>query len=293
MALTEPPPKSPAPQATPASKNTNEATPKSPRKRKSDAADGEPKSKRPRTKTAKAETTAGASSPSKPQKVTLKLGPKPQESDVFPCCLCVSTSQQGLLRVHNPPVWQKEGQSGEGSSAASEWRAHEDCANVIPETWVDDMNTEGAKEKMVFGTDAIPRDRWNLVRNAAPSAREIGTLINEYLDRNATLARRLGTKRTAHRSSARKANVPKRITFLARKMAKRLAFRTRCSEKSKTMSFSLTRRIRRPGRIQAWIWMWRIHRRCYRSSKSSKCNCCALSTTPYAISPLSVTSCSS
>lgn len=48
--------------------------------------------------------------------------------------------------------------------------AHEDCANVIPETWVDEVDASvndglgfTSKEKVVFGVDAIVKDRWNLV----------------------------------------------------------------------------------------------------------------------------------
>jgi hypothetical protein len=50
------------------------------------------------------------------------------------------------------------------------WMAHESCARVIPETWLDDAETgpvleDGTRkrEKMVFGVDAIVKDRWNLV----------------------------------------------------------------------------------------------------------------------------------
>ena len=81
-------------------------------------------------------------------------------------------SQDGLLRVHDPPLWQKEGEAG-GSVQASNavWMAHEVCANVIPETWVDEIEVgepredgSRAKERVVFGVDAIVKDRWNLVR---------------------------------------------------------------------------------------------------------------------------------
>lgn len=41
--------------------------------------------------------------------------------------------------------------------------AHEECAKVVPETWVDEVETEMTMEKRVFGVDAIVRDRWNLV----------------------------------------------------------------------------------------------------------------------------------
>ncbi len=157
---------------------TPKVTSSSPRKRKSETKDGEPKPKRPRNKVPKSGTSASTvsvsptkTSPTKASKVTLKLGPKPQESDVFPCCLCVSSSRTDLLRVHNPPLWQKEGQSGDGASTSEAvWYAHEGCANVIPETWTDTIEAGSGpqaetipRERMVFGTDAIPKDRWSLV----------------------------------------------------------------------------------------------------------------------------------
>lgn len=40
------------------------------------------------------------------------------------------------------------------------WRAHEVCAMITPETWVDEI----AGERRVFGIDAIDKDRWGLVR---------------------------------------------------------------------------------------------------------------------------------
>ena len=49
------------------------------------------------------------------------------------------------------------------------WQAHESCALIIPETWVDQVCDNGDDDealKMVFGVDAIVKDRWNLVRNA-------------------------------------------------------------------------------------------------------------------------------
>lgn len=102
-------------------------------------------------------------SPSKQPKVTLKLGPKPKEPDVFPCCLCVSPSRDGLLRVHDPPVWRMEADSGEGKNGNGVWMAHEECANVVPETWVDELEVGGVKEKVVMGVNAIVNGRWNLV----------------------------------------------------------------------------------------------------------------------------------
>lgn len=48
--------------------------------------------------------------------------------------------------------------------------AHEECANVVPEAWVDEIELDTTppggtqtKEKVVMGIDAIVKDRWNLV----------------------------------------------------------------------------------------------------------------------------------
>jgi hypothetical protein len=138
------------------------------KKRKYEVATGGPISK-------KIKTNEG-SSVTKPSKITLtlRLGPKPAAPEPFPCCLCVNMSEEGLLRVHDPPIGRKDIAVDElpGSSRGpKEWMAHEDCANVIPETWVDqieigDVREDGTrvKEKVVFGVDGIVKDRWNLAR---------------------------------------------------------------------------------------------------------------------------------
>lgn len=151
---------------------SKEPKPKPPRKRKSDASEAEPKAKKAKTKSVKVagKSSEGSAPKVSAPKVTLKLGPpKPKESDTFPCCLCVSQSLDGLLRVHDPPTWRKEGGSGL-SGPGSVWMAHEECANVVPETWVDEELTDAGgeggsqvKEKMVFGVGSIVKDRWNLV----------------------------------------------------------------------------------------------------------------------------------
>ena len=48
--------------------------------------------------------------------------------------------------------------------------AHLECASVVPETWVDEVEVGDpdehgvrAKEQVVFGVDGIVKDRWNLV----------------------------------------------------------------------------------------------------------------------------------
>lgn len=206
----------------------------SPRKRKADTADlskEESRAKKPRrkAKNEKSTDTTSSAGPAKPSvklavtsRVTLKLGPpKVKEPETFPCCLCVSVDTSGLLRVHDPPTVSN---AQVGSVASGQLMAHEDCARVIPETWVDDVDIgypapDGSmvKEKVVFGVDAIVRDRWNLVSihrsDPAPN------LIMSYVNRNARIAQRLAAKLMEPLFSARKANAPRRSMFLARAMA--------------------------------------------------------------------------
>ncbi|KAL4244558.1 JHDM3 histone demethylase family protein [Abortiporus biennis] len=144
-----------------------------PKKRKSDTSNAEGSG--PRTKKIKIKATtkndntthlhpSASSSVSIRPKVTLRLGPKPvKEPDTFPCCLCVSQNLVGLLRVVEAPAWRQE-----GNTSQVQWMAHEECANVVPETWVDEVDgppdTDGlpTKERVVFGVDVIVKDRWNL-----------------------------------------------------------------------------------------------------------------------------------
>lgn len=105
-----------------------------------------------------------------PTKVTLKLGPRPSEPEHYPCCLCISTSTEGLLRVQDPPIGRKDAVDATGNP--SEWMAHESCANIVPETWVDELDgCNGLKERVVFGVDGIVRDRWNLKCSACTKSR--------------------------------------------------------------------------------------------------------------------------
>ncbi|KAH8981101.1 JmjC domain, hydroxylase-domain-containing protein [Lactarius hatsudake] len=96
--------------------------------------------------------------------IRLKLGPRPPELEPYPCCLCVSTSRDDLLPIHDRPLVQHPAHAD-----IKVWMAHENCARVLPETWLDEVETDpvladGTKkrEKMVFGVDAIVKDRWNL-----------------------------------------------------------------------------------------------------------------------------------
>ncbi|KAJ7641325.1 JmjC-domain-containing protein [Roridomyces roridus] len=166
------------------------AKPRSPRKRKPTAPfdpDAAPAAKRPRTASA-SDPSASTSAPRRPPpmyasnsalvpppKVTLKLGPRPAD-EVFPCCLCVSPSHEGLARVHDLPLaWREVGSAAQmhfpaNMGGAGVWMAHEACARVLPETWVDEIDGE----RVVFGVDGIVRGRWSLKCNSCAHARAKG-----------------------------------------------------------------------------------------------------------------------
>ncbi|KAI6017850.1 JmjC domain, hydroxylase-domain-containing protein [Pisolithus marmoratus] len=142
-----------------------------PRKRKAESGDGDPKGKRP--KSSKSILPASGQTPGSSGSkvtVTLKLPPKPLEPDGFPCCLCVSKSRDGLLRVQHPPIGRRDlPESLAIVFNVEAWMAHEECAKVVPETWVDEVDVGGlesngsvSRERRVFGVDAIVKDRWNL-----------------------------------------------------------------------------------------------------------------------------------
>ncbi|KAF8910264.1 JmjC domain, hydroxylase-domain-containing protein, partial [Mucidula mucida] len=102
-------------------------------------------------------------------KIMLKIGPRP-ELEHYPCCLCVATSTEGLLRVMDPPYQRKEALEAAGNPA--QWLAHRTCADVVPETWVDELELEdGSKESVIYGVDGIVKDRWNLKCAACAKAR--------------------------------------------------------------------------------------------------------------------------
>ncbi|KAF8648878.1 hypothetical protein AX16_006153 [Volvariella volvacea WC 439] len=113
-------------------------------------------------------TSSEILSPMRKPIITLKL-PKP-EKDNHPCCLCVSASKEDLLRVHEPPLSRREVIEATGNPQT--WLAHEQCANIIPETWVDEVSlADGSSERVVFGVDAIVKDRWNLKCTACTKVR--------------------------------------------------------------------------------------------------------------------------
>ncbi|KAI6152692.1 JmjC domain, hydroxylase-domain-containing protein [Pisolithus thermaeus] len=150
-------------------------SPPEPRKRKAESGEGNAKGKRPKSSksiSSSSGQTPGSSGSANTSRVTvtLKLPPKPLEPDGFPCCLCVSKSRDGLLRVQHPPIGRKDLPESLATVFNVEaWMAHEECAKVVPETWVDEVDLGGlesnasmGRERRVFGVDAIVKDRWNL-----------------------------------------------------------------------------------------------------------------------------------
>jgi hypothetical protein len=138
-----------------------------------------------------------------PISITLKM-PEP-----YPCCLCPSMQRDGLLRVHDAPHGIHGGVNGV-------CMAHEDCAMVIPETWVDHLvvpNDDGSwvTEQRVFGVDRIVKDRWNLVC-AYPDYLRTSDL-HFLSDRNAPLARKPDRRDMVRLFNVRRASVRKRSTY--------------------------------------------------------------------------------
>ena len=85
-------------------------------------------------------------------KVTLRVA-LPKELEPFPCCLCVSRSTDDLLPVHDDvthmwplPPHLAIPKDHEGRLI---WKAHESCAMIVAETWVDKIERENGKEKVV------------------------------------------------------------------------------------------------------------------------------------------------
>lgn len=127
------------------------------RKRKHEGSTIEPKGKKLKISKEKGTLVSATSKPNTPRlSITLRIGPP---KDPLPCCLCVSEDTTGLLPVYDPM-----------STTSTPKMAHEHCASVIPETWVDDYEVDHAssgtfppKTRVVFGVDGIVKDRWNLV----------------------------------------------------------------------------------------------------------------------------------
>ena len=113
----------------------------------------------------------------------LKMGPPPPPKEQeFPCCLCPSGDKRSLLRVQDPPAWWYD--AANTDARLGPCMAHEECAAVVPETWVDEIEWEGELgvpgenvsrvEKVLFGVDAVSKDRWNLVSDDPLPCRWVG-----------------------------------------------------------------------------------------------------------------------
>jgi len=141
--------------------------PRSSKKRKAGNNEGLAKAKKIKASTNKSSSSSSTviCSPDQAPKlsVTLKLPPRHTGPESFPCCLCVSQSRENLLRVYDPPVSRKDAAGATGNPKV--WMVHEQCAKIVPETWVDEVDggPSGGKERMVFGVDGIVKDRWHLV----------------------------------------------------------------------------------------------------------------------------------
>ena len=94
--------------------------------------------------------------PSEPKRK--KPRPPPPTAGI-PCCLCISAEEAGLLPVHDPPLFGYSGFEPKVVDGNLQWQAHEECAKIVPETWVDEVDGQ----KFIFGVDAVPKDRWHLV----------------------------------------------------------------------------------------------------------------------------------
>lgn len=173
------------------------------RKRKSEAGTAVNKGKKVKGEPSKAE----CSPKSQPKvSITLKLGPRGEE-EKFPCCLCVSTSLEGLLHVINPPFARKD--VAEAAGHPKVWMAHEFCARTIPETWVDvSVRPDGHSEMIVYGVDGIVKDRWNLVSPSRSS-----DLFLLLFRRNARLVQKESSRPTALLFNVARANAPKPSTL--------------------------------------------------------------------------------
>ena len=235
----------------------NDAKPRTSRKRKSEG-DSPVKAKKLKIKAFKPPSDQPAASssdlpvqtsPSKTLKVTLKLPPppKPKEPETFPCCLCPSMSKECLLRVQDPPAWWYSSDNAE--AAKGPCMAHVDCANVIPETWVDeieigepDMDGVRPKENVIFGVDGIVKDRWNLVSAHLPSCLR-HALITVDGCRNARRARSQRIVCTVRLSNAPRASVPKPSTSRARVTDTPTGSYIACSGRSRRRSYCWITRL--------------------------------------------------
>jgi len=192
--------------------------PRSPKKRKAGNGEGLAKAKKIKASNKNSSSSSTVICPLEigPQapklSVTLKLPPRHTGPESFPCCLCVSQSRENLLRVYDPPVSRKDAAEATGNPKV--WMVHEQCAKIVPETWVDEVDGGpiGGKERMVFGVDGIVKDRWHLVSPfilSAFSPSELDVELTERRNRNVLGVPEISQRLMGHQCSALRANVRK------------------------------------------------------------------------------------
>ena len=231
--------------AKPKSKHSSSSS--SHRKRKSDENDTPSSMK----KTKLTLPTPNATQP----KVTirLKLGPRPPELEPFPCCLCISPSRDDLLPVHDKPILHHPAYVD-----TKVWMAHASCARVLPETWLDEVEVgpvleDGTRkrENMVFGVDAIVKDRWNLVC-IDPLCVFPQSADHVDVRRNVRRVPRTAPRCMARQSSAQGVNVRRLFTYPVRAKGKNMESSMRSSAKWRRTSCSW---MCHPLQISAHQWM--------------------------------------
>ncbi|KAJ7743801.1 JmjC domain, hydroxylase-domain-containing protein [Mycena metata] len=152
-------------------------------------------------------STAGAYVPSShqpaPPKITLKIAPRSPPPTLTPPAPLRTTANPPLRTTTNPtrtrprpdlPLLPLRRALAYGAAARTRpargvardrrrdgggkgvWMAHEGCAMVLPETWVDEVVVSGhggerRTERVVFGVDGIERARWNLKRSTCTTQR--------------------------------------------------------------------------------------------------------------------------
>lgn len=188
-------------------------------------APGPSKSSKPKSRPSGSSTASSSSKSTSAHRVTapapgLKLKLARKEKATAQCCLCSSTtpSTEPILKAqgHAYNLLRCVGQlpvganSRAGNSAAQPLWAHEVCARVIPETWVD--QEPGSNEKFVYGIPCIVKERWSLVGfffslNIIVTASDLWT--STLLLRNALYAQ---TKRQVPKFSVRRASALRHST---------------------------------------------------------------------------------
>lgn len=195
-------------------------------KRKLEAFEEEPRTKKLKiklspSKSSSTQSNSKSSAPVPSLPLTIKLGPRPA-LESFPCCLCISMDKEGLLRVYDPPIGRKDIEEAAGNP--KEWMAHEYCAQIVPETWVDEIELRGVKEKVVYGVDGIVRDRWHLVGYQINIP--VFDSTHPVINRNVQPAQRIAQRCTVLQYSVQKENARKRFMCLVHGLVRHQIFST-------------------------------------------------------------------